>query len=319
MKNYGLLLAPNRPTDWRFGGLSGVDNSVILAQDGQWDRWLPDFEAQSRPGFDSMSCVPFSALNGIEALAKRKGYTINRSDRFTAFMSGTTPEGNTFSAVSDSIRKDGTVDESSWPFSDLIRDWATYMTPPPDDVKAEGEQSLYSWKINSEFVWDTPDKLKEALQYAPVQVAIHAYGPLSGDVYGRTEEPGNHAVMLYGHEDGKYWKIYDHYVNKFKKLAWDTRFWGAMKYDLNMAIPSMPTYQFVEDTMYFVTDGHGEEFAFIAGKLRHDDPGKMSRQIAYRRDGDTRGRYKPITSYELAGVNAYDLKGNDLGPASKLA
>src|SRR6185436_3344551 len=90
-----------------------------------WTPYLPVFESQSYKYFDPFDCVTRSATNCLEILWKRRyGDEVNFSDRFTAKMSGTTPIGNTFVNVGDSIRHDGLVPEVDYtaPFDLISRD-----------------------------------------------------------------------------------------------------------------------------------------------------------------------------------------------------
>lgn len=309
MKNYGLVLATRAPGQWQFGGPSGIDNEEVLRADGQWDSFIPPYEAQSNVYFDTMACCTFSAANAIETIIFRKfGEVVNLSDRFTAKMSGTTNQGNTFVNVGDSFRKDGNPLEINWPFLPFIKEFESYYSSIPEEVKKKALSLLEQYVISYEFVWDTPDKMMEALKYAPLQVAIHAYGPKEGDIYARTTKQGNHAVLLYGYVPGQYWKIYDHYDNKFKKLAWDTVFWGALKYSVEKKINLPPPMVFKEKTLYQVVEGPGEFLLMLAGKLRRDDLTKLLASWLVATGGETTGKVGTLVLKDLAGVQLWNLK-----------
>lgn len=281
---------------------------------------MPTNEFQNLGGFDRMACVTYSAWNCLEILFKRKfGLSMNFSDRFTAKLSGTTKDGNSFYNVAESIRTlHGGVPETAWP--DVTTNFEDYYKEVANEVVALGKELFPSWVISYEFVWDTTDSLWESLQYGPIQVGVFAYVPEVNGIVPRTENRGNHAVSLVNASLGNWWEVFDHYQWITKKLAWDTRFWGALRFDIKAKESApIPMYAFKEDTMYFVAEGKGMEFAQLAGKLRFDDPNKMSRQIFYRTKGQVAGRYETISLKELEGVTAYDLKGNNLGPAKNLA
>lgn len=320
--NYGLNIieAPALdPRMYRFGGLSGLSKE-ILRPDRNYKPFLPRVEYQNNGGFDRMDCVTRSAWDVIETLAKVKfDINMNFSDRFTAKMSGTTREGNNFYDVAESIRtRHGGVNEDVYPDTNVS--FEVYYQEIADEVVRLGKELFPRWEIKYEAVWDDVDHLWEALQYGPLQVGVYAYGPEVGGIQQRVETQGNHAVELMRAEYGQFWEIFDHYTRETRKLAWNTRFWGALRFDLNKKIVTpAPMYAFKEDHMYFVAEGLGEEFAYIAGKLRHDDPNKMARQIAYRTKGRIEDRYDTISLKELEGVNAFDMKGHDLGPAKDLA
>lgn len=319
--DYGLIIkeAPDLdPRLWRFGSLSGLSKNP-LRPDRDWSQFLPVIEYQNLGGFDRLACVTYSALNCLETLHKAKtGEELNRSDRFTAKLSGTTRYGNDFESVAKSISKtDGTVPEDAWP--DVLTSWEDYYADVPEAIKEIGQKFLERWKVSYEYVPTDPDSLWEALQCAPIQVCLYAYGPTENGLVQRVETKANHAVMLMRAEYGKWWEVFDHYSWKTRKLAWDTRFWGATRYDIEPTSQENPMYQFKPDTMYFVTEGKGEEFALLAGLLRHDDPNKLARQVAYRNGGKIEGRYLTVSLKELEGWDAYDLKGNLKGKALDIA
>jgi len=111
-KNFGVLLGEkigDYHADFAGGALPFVSN----VSDGAWKPWLPDGERQSSDNGDSMSCVTFGEINGIETQEKKQtGVQPNYSDRWIAKMSNTTPEGNYLTVVADTIRKYGLVLES---------------------------------------------------------------------------------------------------------------------------------------------------------------------------------------------------------------
>jgi len=314
--NHGLIVEDKRtPKDWILGGISGMDK-IVLQVDHNWDSFLPVYENQSFPWGDSMSCVTYSAWNAIETMAKRRyGIDINKSDRFTSKMSGTTAQGNNFWNVAESItRLHGAVEQASWP-NDAATSFADFFKEIPAIIIEEGNKWLAGeYVIQREYVPDDVNSLWEALQYGPIQVAIHAYGQLVNGIYQRTEEQGNHAVLLYGGVKDQHWRIYDHYDNKFKKLAWNTRFWGSMRYDfrkiqeLSLPVPA-PIYQFKENFRYFLADAGGRTLLYAAGKLRYDNLAKILDQWLGRNDGNVMGKSVTITLNELSGVQLYNLKG----------
>ena len=207
-KNTGIILG-NRITDWKAGAISGIvykeENSS-----GDWTPYLPNEEWQWWPnGFDSLACVTFSALNILETLYFFKaGIKRNFSDRFTAFMSGTTPQGNWQWKVGDSIRKDGLVDESLWPMIENPA-WDTYYIPPPIEVINEAKKFLNSWQVNYEFIDFTKESLIKHLKQSPIQVVFP-----------------NHAVMLFATTE-KVYKFFDSYSPFIKERS--EGFVSAMK------------------------------------------------------------------------------------------
>lgn len=230
-ENYGFIPSSVPLSAWRFGAQS--TERKILSSVRDFTNFLPVFESQNR-GFETMSCVAHSALNCLEIIGKvKEGREDNWSDRFTAKMSGTTKTGNTFWAVAESIRKNnGLVQEGKWPFEG--KTFEEYMKPVPSELQKEGLKLLEDEvDISYEYVFPSPEKLWEALQFAPLQVSVRAWESPSNGVYRRTDKIQNHAVTLFKGEIEQYWYIYDHYSpEKIKKLSWDFLFGGALLFDI---------------------------------------------------------------------------------------
>jgi hypothetical protein len=298
------------------GGVSGLDKTV-LREDGQWDAYLPQYETQHFQYFDSMACVSFSMLNAIETVLFRKyGLQRNFSDRFIAKMSGTTINGNDYWTVAETIRKGGLVDESVWSWLPWIKSFDDYYANVPQEVVDEAKKFLQEYKLAYEYVWDDPDHLIEGLKYGPLAVAVHAYCPLEGDVYTYCADRGNHSVLLYGYVLGQYWKIYDHYDNKYKKLAWDTKFWCALRWDIIKVEPTpMPTIVLPDNCKVFCAEGPGTFGLHVKGKMIIDDLAKLDAVWIMRNEVDGFFHGGPVRTITLAEFNAfpkYDLKNNPL-------
>ena len=74
------------------------------------------------------------------------------------------------------------------------------------------------------------EKLKTELKSSPLGVSVNAWHK-AGDLY--VKEKGsrdNHWTLLFGYEDGKFWKIYDSYEDNIKHLAWDYDFGFVKRY-----------------------------------------------------------------------------------------
>lgn len=211
--NTGVVEVEPLPTDWVAGEETGIA-AAVLEEDGQYDAYLPDEEAQSfyTPAhFDTQSCVSFSATNNIEILMNRMlakglfsaeakkfltdyGYInpqtgkINVSDRFVAKTSGTTQNGNSLPAVGDAIRKCGLVPESAWPMPDWdalkgkSQDeiWSIYMATIPADVLNIGLEFLKYFTPNYQWVAlgsSKPADLRASLKQGPFQIASLVCSP----------------------------------------------------------------------------------------------------------------------------------------------
>lgn len=278
-RNTGVLEKEPDPRAWIAGGETGVAR-VVLEESGQYDTYLPDEEAQSfytPAGFDTQSCVTFSATNNIETLLNRmrakgmlskkqedflvsEGYVnpqtgkVNFSDRFTAKMSGTTQAGNYLERVGDSMRNDGLVPESDWPMPDWdalkgkTQDeiWAVYMADIPGAVKMKALRFKEYFDINYQWVVlgtsPTDAELKEMLKYGPFQIAAQVCAPWSAND-GMPPIPAcgcgaGHATLIYGYRDNDMArKDFDHYRSFRKLLASDYCIPWGLQYSVKEHTP----------------------------------------------------------------------------------
>lgn len=309
MANFGFIPHTSRYTDYKFGGISGIADAPLV-QDGQWDAWLPTFEPQSEATptgeFDAMACVSFSALNCLETLFNRKySFDKNYSDRFLAKMSGTTPNGNDFSTVADTIQSAGDVPETEWPYPPDAS-WQTYYADIPENVKTDALALPAQWNIQYEYLPDhLPATLKDALRYGPLQVAIYAYGSEVNGIYQRVDAEANHGIELYGYEDGLCWKVFDHYLQATKRLAWDYRFDAALRYSLNEKA-AMPL---TENCLYQLVEGLGGFALAIGDALYIDDTAKILASWAVRNGGNTAGKTGTLTQAQWDSYPHKNLKG----------
>ena len=270
-KNYGLLIEKElSPFDWIAGGVSGAERSV-LRENGDYSDLVPETEKQSNSSFDTMACVTFSALNCLETLARFHGIRFNKSDRFTAKMSGTTKRGNYTSIVADTIRKDGTVDEVIWPFQrDKITDWDTYYQDIPQVVQSLGKKFLEDWEITWE--WVPVSRIREMLKYGPIQVIVQAWPkPNAQGIYENKGEGSNynHAVMLYkGANAGDVYEIADHYDRDRKKLSPDYKFGSAVLFTLRKKqLETTPKPMLENNILVQNVEGNGAFGMHLNGKI----------------------------------------------------
>jgi len=302
MRNYGLLLEQEASSkDWVMGGVTGIIPE-ILQPTGDWSEFLPIYEPQYK-GFDTYSCVSYSANNCLETIYNRKyGLEENFSDRYPAKTSGTTPSGNTFSAVANSILKYGIVREPKWPFSDDIKNWNEYMDDIPVEVLQDGQSSFDSYDIRWEWANSLP--LTEALKYSPLQIGVHAWEKPVNGIYQRTDKPKNHAVMLYAYKKNEYWLIYDHYHNEIKKLAWDFWFGSKLRYNISNTMPK----QFDDNLLVMDAQDTGAIGMTLDGKIILDDLAKVHAMWSMRTDGDVKGKTKSLTKEEWDAIPKINLQ-----------
>lgn len=312
--NTGFIYTQPRPSDYFFGGESplGADK---LCPDRDWTPYLPVFESQSYKYFDPFDCVTRSAQNCLEILWKRQhGEEINFSDRFTAKMSGTTPVGNTFTKVSDSIRNDGLVFETDYTASYEMLSRNEYYAPIAAGIVLKGKNSLNELSVGYEWVRSDNDALYDALQYAPVQVAWFYGRPNQDNIYPRFTEQANHALALVKANYGRSWILFDSYNNnKLKEVAWDSIFWGSMRYNIVKKDESLPTPimpNFNEGKMYQLVEGRGGAFLFSRGQLLTGEESKVLFAWMIMHNGDTKDHVGRLLLNDLKGVQLYDMGRN---------
>lgn len=205
-QNTGVLLG-RRPTDYVADELVGALPYEERNPSGDWRPFLPGGERQYNNGGDSMSCVTFSAENCIEIQEKfLTGSESNYSDRWTAKMSGTTPEGNYLWKVADTIRKQGLVPEQMYPQPPTPWNWAKYHENIPEPLYsqliAQGADWLNQWEISYEWIEVSKASFLKHLKHAPLQVVFP-----------------NHAVtgILCEADVIKY---FDHYEHAYNPVDW---------------------------------------------------------------------------------------------------
>jgi hypothetical protein len=172
--NHGVILG-QRETDYVGGTLPFEERNPS----GEWTQYLPVGERQySNPGGgDSMSCVSFSAINSIEIQEKfLTGRESNYSDRWTAKMSDTTPEGNYLWKVADTIRKQGLIPQEMYSYPPTPWTFNQFHAPIPEPLYsrllAKGSEWLSKWDVAYEWIEVTKEPLLKHLKHAPLQMVI---------------------------------------------------------------------------------------------------------------------------------------------------
>lgn len=299
-KTFGLIQEKILdPRDWHFGGISGIVNEVLVA-DGQWDIWLPPLELQATSDLETMACVSFACANAIETLLNRKyNADINYSDRALAKMSGTKRTGNEMSVVANTARELGLILERYWYFDrQAIKTWEDFYCEIPAETLAKAKDFLYEYDLTWEWVYSSdPEKIKEALKYAPLAVAIYAYTAQDANgYYTRKEAWPNHLVLLYGYEDGKCWKIYDQYKNCYKNLAWDFNLGAKIKFNITLKSEKpMSKYTFENNTLLQLVEGSGGFGLYLDGKIIVDELDKVLASWLVRNNGNTTNKVRAVT------------------------
>lgn len=212
MKQSGFLYEL-RPTDYILGSTSPLKGEDLNPTE-DWRPWAPLGEKQHDYAFDTMSCTTFSGTSKLEVLfnfflennkftglqvqwLKDNGYIengkFNFSDRFSATMNGTMPNGQYFQNVWDDFRKTGLIPEKDHPFGG--NNQAEYLdkTKITQAMKDKAKKFLEliiekdetGYRINYEWVpvTNTGIELAQAFKQAPIQVAV-------------TKENPQHAILL---------------------------------------------------------------------------------------------------------------------------
>ena len=280
--------------DWILGGVSGFNGEVLCA-DGQWDNYLPEYETQYRNGFDVYACVTFATLNAIETLLKQRGVVVNLSDRYIAAKSGTKcGVGNYMATVAQTLRDCGAPLETDYPWGGNTCE--AYYSEMPSELDEKAKELLKQYEFQYLWAYDTtktePEARKYAIQFSPITVAVNASDShvYQEDGIIKPSEPqrSNHCVMCYGYEDGKYWKIYDHYDNKYKKYAWDYKFGADMMFVIKNKeeIKPMLPEQLQKGTHFIQnTQGDGSFALLIDGKMYVDEVPKLIATYITRTEG----------------------------------
>lgn len=199
----GFIPCDPKPEDYMVGGVTGVTPVTRLPQ-GDWSGYQPAFTPQFNETFDTLSCTTFSAITTLETqmnylygnnllsknaviFLQKNGYIenfkIRFSRRFTAIMSRTTKEGNTFPAVWDCIRHNGLTPDNMLPFGGATFEEYHDIKNITAQHVLLAEQFLSYFKINYEWLIintgdgmiDTPAEkvtVSQAKQQAPLQMAI---------------------------------------------------------------------------------------------------------------------------------------------------
>lgn len=293
--NHGFISEQVIPKSLLKGG-----KLVMRMVDANWVDDLPDFEAQSKLGLETMNCVQFSFLNVLEIIARSYGVMLNLSDRFLYWASGCTVNGNTFSNCIYGFLKYWCCGEGLWPWL-VAMSRAEYGKEPPDDIKAEAMKLSEQWELGQlVYVESDIDAMREALKATPLWACNHT-----------------HAFVIYAIDD--------------RICAWDTYGSGKGSFPLDyvqhieacynvpftpkQSLPQ-PVMPFVEETLYQLVEGIGGFFLFVKGVLYRDTEAKILASWTVRSgvkqpDGTylfLGGKVGTLTLKDIAGVPLFNLK-----------
>ena len=184
IKNKGVLEGV-RDTDY----LAGILPYEVRNPTGDWTSFLPSEERQVRYNIRTQACVAFSCLNVVETQLNFLGDPRNLSDRYLAYMSGTTQFGNYLWKVADTLRKDGVVSEEDWGFPELSLEeyigkseewvWNYYYVPPTIELINKAKLFLNEYSIAYEWIPTDKESLIYHLKHAPIQVTLPGHAVMS--------------------------------------------------------------------------------------------------------------------------------------------
>lgn len=231
----GALIRPPHHED-RVAGEGGLDIADRML-DYNWFKYksLGEWQYDIIYRYDTKSCVSFAGNNDIEIqlnylLAKKllpqrtvdflykypfiKDGKIKLSNRYTAIKSGTTDEGNYFTAVGGFFRKGGAIPEAMFPFGG--KNFAEYhdpknITAEMDAVAAEFLTHFvirYGWVVAIgrapfKFV-DQQEHMFKEIRKAPLQRLSHG-----------------HSTIFYAGIHKQKWLELDHYKPFDREKPWD--------------------------------------------------------------------------------------------------
>lgn len=208
-----------------FGAINSVPK-IVLNEDGQWDKFLPNYESQNI-NYETYGCTIWGTQNCIETLENRLDNTSpNYSERYNYILANVTPPGADVHYICDSIRQFGLVPEA---ILDMPNTYEEFLTPNPmtNEYLDVGKKWLNNWEFSHEWVFTDElnanvriAKMKDALRYSPIGVSVTAWYEQDG-IYIDNNEPNNHWCECYGYTEANgqvFWKIFDSYDNSHKIL-----------------------------------------------------------------------------------------------------
>lgn len=246
----------------------GVVDKPVLNESGDWSDFLPKKEIQKDQWGDSFGCVSFSALNCIEILFKFNKDQKNFSDRYTIVKSNTIPKfGNSVKNVAESIRKDGVVLEEDYRFKSNTEEEFYQQIPVEVEKKSFKIPVLWEYvKFYNKDVIKRNEKIADSLKYGPIQACVFAWGEKKGSIYQKNDKNQNHCVTIFSAKKGEYFKVFDHYENDIKFLAWDFNFGACLMFSLDGVVNIAKKYKnklFKNPTSPKVYYSNGEKIAWI--------------------------------------------------------
>ncbi len=223
--NYGFKRPSIKIEDHIFGA---EDNLPVIQPDGQYDNFIPQYEAQADK-YETGGCTIWGSQNGVEFLFKKlfniepnydERYNYNISE--VSFEEGGADPGK----VIQDMREKGLI-QGFLPMPDTLPE---FMTPRPMEEKylKEGRKWLDQYELKHKWVLQGFEEkgqriqaIQEALTKGIVCVSVTAWYEQNG-IYVDMAQQNNHWCVCYGWT-GNGWKIFDSYNNSTKIYSFDSR------------------------------------------------------------------------------------------------
>jgi hypothetical protein len=268
LQNSGLIDAPPLEEDYIAGATSQLGFNRVK-EDADWRDLRQPGERQKASRIETMSCVSFSENNVAEIHFERQrrageipastmrelealGYVVdgrlNLSDRFLAWASGTTKQGNYMNKVAQTLREVGAVPEADWPF--INAPWDEFYKEPPQWVKDKAKKFLEFFQVSYEWVSVSVNPQSKAyirihLKQAPLQVALATCSPWDSEVGFCGRAGTNHAVTLLHLDENGVATIFDSYDPYTKVLSADYPIPSVLKTVITLKQPEQMNARFI--------------------------------------------------------------------------
>lgn len=261
MEDFKPGLIDRGPIDGRDWVL-GADNKMprkVRSEKRDYTKLLPKHELQNSTYMDSYGCVSFSALNCLEIIVKQdEKREMNRSDRYTVVMSGTTPGvGNSLANVAQSVRTHKTVAEEVYPYPKDMKEEEYYATVPANII-AEAQK----WPYETFYEWVgyngvSHAKLFSELKFGPLQVTVD----YTAMVQNKRVESANHAATLFKMDQlgptAYKLHIFDHYQKAIRVVDGNFYVSAAMRHEITKKNDMLRLIKAEGPDVYAVgVDGH---------------------------------------------------------------
>ncbi len=240
---YGFV----KPTLYADNYVLGAINSLpktVLQPDGQWDKYLPLYEAQAEK-YETYGCTVWGTENAIEILEKRLyGIDTNHSERFIYILGGVKPPGADPHTICEVIRKNGLIPNESLPYPATYEEFIA-PNPMKEGYLKQGREYLDKRSVGHEWVFTNVDKktqisrMKEALMYSPLGISVSAWYSEDG-IYIDQGQANNHWTVCYGYTEanGKiFWKVFDSYDHSLKILHPDHNIQFCKRFSITTRTP----------------------------------------------------------------------------------